>query len=188
VSSNISAAGSPDQAGATRATLVAEVVQELTSWDPREWTRALRHWHRGAISLVHLDVLMALEEAGPLSMGHLAEYLDVSVASATGIVSRMVNRGLVVRRHDESDRRVVVVDRSPAGEQIFRDIGTRRRAGLTRLLEGLTDDELSALLTGHRALRAARSIYVAQQIASGAQPATTADHPQESRTDNGHAR
>ena len=96
-------------------------------------------------------------------MGRLAELLDVSVASATGIVSRMEKRGLVVRRHDEDDRRVVVVERSDAAEQIFR--GHRRTpagCGLTRLLDALTDDELSALLTGHRALKAARAAYMAR--------------------------
>ncbi len=108
---------------------------------------------------------MVLEDAGPISMGHLAELLDVSVASATGIVGRMENRGLVVRRHGESDRRVVVVDRSPAGEQIFRDIDARRREGLNKLLETLTDEELAALLTGHRALQAARIAYIAQRKA-----------------------
>ena len=155
------AAASPARAG-----LIADVVGELTSWNPREWTRALRHWHRGAISLVHLDVLMVLEDGGPLSMGRLAERLDVSVASATGIVGRMESRGLVVRRHDEADRRVVVVDRAPAGEQIFRDIDAYRREGLTRLLGSLTDDELSALLTGHRALHAARAAYMAEKKAA----------------------
>ena len=172
MTSNIGArdAGAADRRPRDR--LVAEVVGELTSWNPREWTRALRHWHRGAISLVHLDVLLLLEDAGPMSMGSLAELLDVSVASATGIISRMENRGLVVRRHDETDRRVVVVDRSPVGEQIFRDIDARRREGLTRLLDSLTDDELSALLTGHRALHAARAAYVAEAVkaAEGAQP------------------
>jgi DNA-binding MarR family transcriptional regulator len=151
-----------------RATLVADVVHELTSWNPREWTRALRHWHRGSISLVHLDVLMVLEDAGPVSMGHLAELLDVSVASATGIVGRMENRGLVVRRHDEADRRVVVVDRSSTGEQIFRDIDARRREGLNKLLESLTDNELAGLLAGHRALHAARIAYIAQRMADDA--------------------
>ena len=146
----------PVAADPARTSLLADVVGELTSWNPREWTRALRHWHRGSISLVHLDVLMVLEEHGPVSMGRLAELLDVSVASATGIVGRMEKRGLVERRHDDDDRRVVVVQRSPAGEQVFRDIDARRRAGLTQLLATLTDDELRALLTGHRALHRPR--------------------------------
>jgi DNA-binding MarR family transcriptional regulator len=163
VTSNISETERDAADSAARTSLLADVIREITSWNPRDWTRALRHWHRGAISLVHLDVLMVLEEAGPTSMGHLAELLDVSVASATGIVSRMEKRGLIVRRHDEDDRRVVVVERSEAAEQIFRDIDARRRDGLTRLLDALTDDELSALLTGHRALKAARAAYVAER-------------------------
>jgi DNA-binding MarR family transcriptional regulator len=163
VTSNISPIDTTVPVTETRATLTADVVGELTSWNPREWTRALRHWHRGSISLVHLDVLMVLEEAGQLSMGRLAELLDVSVASATGIVGRMEKRGLVERHHDDEDRRIVLVQRSPAGEQVFGDIDEHRRTGLTRLLATMSDDELRALRTGHRALHAARQAYVASE-------------------------
>ena len=89
-------------------------------------------------------------------MSHLAEALDVSVASATGIVERMEKRGLVERRHAKADRRVVLVHPTEAGVAIFRVIDERRRQGLASLLERLSDDELVALLKGHRALRAAR--------------------------------
>ena len=68
---------------------------------------------------------MVLEDTGPIPMGRLAELLDVSVASATGIVGRMERRGLVTRRHGESDRRVVVVEPAAAGRQIFVDIDER---------------------------------------------------------------
>jgi hypothetical protein len=57
----------------------------------------------------------------------------------------------------------VVVERSDAAEQIFRDIDASRRDALTRLLHALTDEELSALLTGHRALKAARAAYLAER-------------------------
>ena len=73
MTSNISTTDTTVPPKETRATLTADVVGQLTSWNPREWTRALRHWHRGSISLVHLDVLMVLEEYGPTSMGRLAE-------------------------------------------------------------------------------------------------------------------
>ena len=50
-----------------------------------------------------------LDTEGPTSMGRLAEALDISVASMTGIVDRMEERGLVERRHEGKDRRVVLV-------------------------------------------------------------------------------
>ena len=104
------------------------IVDELTTWNPRERMGVFRKWLEGSLSLVHLNVLTVLEAAGPLSMSKLAEALDVSVASATGIVDRMEKRGLVERRHDDADRRVVLVHPTePAGG--LRRHGEMRRRG-----------------------------------------------------------
>lgn len=140
-----------------RAALLRAVEEELGSWNPREFMSAFRRWHQNAISLIHLNVLTLLETDGPLSMSRLAEALDVSVASATGIVDRMETRGLVERRRDTHDRRVVVVHPADAGLAVFARIDERRRQGLGGLLERLSDEELHGLLVGHRALRAARA-------------------------------
>jgi DNA-binding MarR family transcriptional regulator len=137
--------------------LAGELAAELAAWNPRERMGAFKAWHRGALSLVHLNVVSVLEAEGPLSMGHLAEALDVSIASVTGIVSRMEQRGLVERRHGEGDRRVVLVHATAAGACIFQDIDDRRREGLARLLERLTVEQLDGFLAGLRVLRAAHA-------------------------------
>jgi DNA-binding MarR family transcriptional regulator len=111
-------------------------------------------------------VLTLLEFEGPLSMSRLAEALDVSVASTTGIVDRMEQRGLVERRHDLADRRVVVVHAAAGGAKVFQDIDEHRRIGLTKLLTKLSDAELSGLLAGHRALRNAGAAAVAERDAT----------------------
>jgi DNA-binding MarR family transcriptional regulator len=139
-----------------RDTLVAELVDEMTSWSPRERMNVFRSWLKGSLSLIHLHVLTVLEADGALPMSRLAETLDVSVASTTGIVGRMEERGLVERTHGETDRRVVMVRPTEAGIAVFRDMTEQRRKSLTHLFARLTDDELTALLTGLRAMRAAR--------------------------------
>jgi DNA-binding MarR family transcriptional regulator len=136
--------------------LVADVLEELASWNPREFVAAFQRWHHGAISLVHLNVLTLLEAHGPLPMSRLAEALDISVASMTGVIDRMEAKALVQRRRDAEDRRVVLVEPGERGRELFAEIDATRRERLTALLERLSDDELQALLTGHRALRAAR--------------------------------
>ena len=93
-------------------------------------------------------------------MSHLADALEVSVASMTGIVDRMEKRGLVERRHDGTDRRVVLVHTTGAGRDVFLAIDRRRREGLAKILERITEEDLAALLQGHRALRAARGAVV----------------------------
>jgi DNA-binding MarR family transcriptional regulator len=141
----------------TERPLVGQVVDELTMWNPREFIAAFQKWHQGAVSLVHLNVLALLEASGPMPMGRLAEQLDISVASITGVIDRMEARGLVERRRDSEDRRVILVHPGKGGRKLFEDIGKRRRLGLAALLSKLSDEQLQGLLEGHRALRAART-------------------------------
>ena len=141
--------------------LVQEVVDELSSWNPREFVAAFQRWHQGQVSLVHLNVLMVLSTTGPMSMSRLAEALDISVASVTGVVDRMEARGLVERRRDTDDRRVIMVTAAEGGNRIFAEIDERRRQSLGVLLSALSRDELVGLLKGHRALRAARQKMMA---------------------------
>ena len=136
--------------------LVGAVLEELSSWNPREFITSFQRWHQGSISLIHLNVLTMLEANGPLSMSKLADALDISVASATGVVDRMEARGLVKRRRHPDDRRVVLVHPAAGARKVFGDIDGRRRKGLSMLLGHLSDEELTGLLIGHRALRAAR--------------------------------
>jgi MarR family 2-MHQ and catechol resistance regulon transcriptional repressor len=145
------------RAAGARRRIVDDLLEELTSWSPRERAGAFRHWLRGSLSLVHLHVLTVLEADGPLSMSKLAEALDVSVASTTGIVDRMEQRGLVERRHQPDDRRVILVHPTDAGDSVFRDLAMERRKHLAGLLDRMTDAELESFLTGLRALRRVRT-------------------------------
>jgi DNA-binding MarR family transcriptional regulator len=150
-----------------RDTLIGELVDEMTSWSPRERMMAFRSWLKGSLSLIHLHVLTVLEADGAIAMSRLAENLDVSVASATGIVGRMEERGLVARSHGEADRRVVLVRLTDSGIAVFRDMTEQRRQHLSAVLGRLTTDELAALLTGLRAMRAARLAIHAEKLESG---------------------
>lgn len=153
---------------AGRRALVDDVLGELTSIRLRDWMGALKHWQQGALSMVHLQVTMLLQSHGPLAMSHLADLLDVSVASATGIVDRMEKRGIVERRHSESDRRIVEVHLTAAGLGIFSVIDSERRARLQRLVELIKDEDLAALLVGLRAFRAAREQLLRERSAENA--------------------
>lgn len=136
--------------------LIATLLDELAAHTPAGMVRHLRRWPAGPLSLVHLNVLTLLDEEGPLPMRALADSLDVSRASTTGIVDRMEQRGLVERNRDEDDRRIVRVALTEAGRQLITGMATERRGRLSSLLDELTNDELDALLRGSRALRRAR--------------------------------
>ena len=118
-------------------------------------------------------MLTVLEMGGPLPMSRLADTLDVSVASATGIVTRMEERSLVERQHDREDRRVVLVIPTETGLAVFRDMMEQRREHLAEVLGRLSDDELEGFLRGLRAVRAARTAMHGEAPVEGT---ATADH------------
>ncbi len=144
-----------DPSADQRATLAHDLIEELTGWSPPDRLRAFTGWHRGSLSLVQLIVLTVLEADGPVPMRRLADALDVSDASATGIVDRIEKRGFVERRHGTEDRREVLVDLTEIGAAVFHDLQQQRRARLAVMVEHLSDEELAGLLTGLRAMRAA---------------------------------
>jgi DNA-binding MarR family transcriptional regulator len=147
-----------------RTAVTNELLDELTMWNPRDRMGAFKKWLQGSFSLVHLHVLTVLEADGPLSMSRLAESLDVSVASATGIVDRMEARGLILRNHDLGDRRVVLVEKTATGEEVFRTMAEHRRVHLATVLAKLTDDELQGFLVGVQAMRRAREEIAAERL------------------------
>jgi DNA-binding MarR family transcriptional regulator len=141
----------------TRQDLVEDLLDEMTPWNPQERMSAFRSFLSGSLSLIHIHVLTILEVQGPLSMSRLAEEIDVSVASATGIVNRMEERRLVARRHADTDRRIVTVHPTRLGSEVFARLRRHRRNKLKKLLGQLSDTELGAFLVGLRAIRRARA-------------------------------
>jgi len=140
-----------------RSTLVSALTAEIMLFRPRDWLGAFRRWHEGSLSLVHLSVLALLDARGPQSMSQLADALDLSVASMTGIVDRMESHGFVERRRDDADRRVVHVQACGRGLSVFEDMDARRQEHLETLLGQLTDEDLAGFLRGMRAMHSVRA-------------------------------
>jgi DNA-binding MarR family transcriptional regulator len=63
-------------------------------------------------------------------------------------VDKLVEHGMVERRHDPEDRRVVLVDYVPGMHEVARRIMESRRSRLLKAMESLTDQEARAFLKG----------------------------------------
>jgi DNA-binding MarR family transcriptional regulator len=99
----------------------------------------------------HVQVLISLGK-GPHSVGALAETVGVSRPAASQLVDRLAEHGMVERRHDPADRRVVLVDYAPGMQEMARRMLEGRRKRLKEAVKGLTDEEARALLKGLRLL------------------------------------
>lgn len=66
--------------------------------------------------------LWQIRDSGPMTMGDLAEALAVTHGVATRMVDRLVEKGMLERSRDDSDRRVVLVSLSELGVSITTEV------------------------------------------------------------------
>ena len=90
-----------------------------------------------------------------MSLNALRQALGVSAPTTSGLVERLVEKGLVVRGEDESDRRVRPLRVTPAGAALLADLELRMQRMIELLVPELSTAELRALLTGYEVLLAA---------------------------------
>ncbi len=100
------------------------------------------NWMAVDYTMPQLKVLLCLLINGPYRMGNLASALGVSTATTTGIVNRLVSRGVVARSHGSQDRRVVTCFLSPAGEGVISALWTARFNVYRELFSSLSPEEL----------------------------------------------
>ncbi len=97
------------------------------------------------LTIQQLKTLHVLAQQGSLSSHELAEVLKVGAGTASGIVDRLVARGLVRRTEDPRDRRVRRITLTPEGERVVDELRSTRREHWRRLLARLDLDTLRQL-------------------------------------------
>jgi DNA-binding MarR family transcriptional regulator len=112
--------------------------------------------HERSISMAHLFLMSMIDKHGALPMTRVSEFLGSGLPTATGLVSRMEERGLVRRDHDTRDRRVVLVSLTNAGAAEVRHLHEARQQRMTAAIAQLSDAEQARLLSSIRSLRSAR--------------------------------
>ena len=110
---------------------------------------------RLGISMTHFHVLTLLRHHDAMPMGRVAEILDASMSSATGIIDRMEERGFVERVRVPDDRRVVLVRPTQAGLDLVDEAEFVKSAIITSALERMTVEQLERLSIATAELRIA---------------------------------
>jgi DNA-binding MarR family transcriptional regulator len=112
---------------------------------------------RLGISMTHFHVLTLLRHHDAMPMGRLAEILDASMSSTTGIVDRMEEKGLVERVRVPDDRRVVLVRPTQAGLDLVDEAELVKSEVMFSAVSRLAPDQLERLTAASNDLGAAIS-------------------------------
>jgi DNA-binding MarR family transcriptional regulator len=126
-------------------------------------------WLLTDLTMPQLKVMLILWREGPARMSELASGLAVTLATATGVVDRLVEKGYVVREGLPGDRRVVICRLSQEGQEFMKALWMSGRVQTARVLEVMTPEQLKIVAQGVEVfIEAARKV----QGASGAKKAT----------------
>jgi DNA-binding MarR family transcriptional regulator len=136
-------------------TIADEVMEQLMPVMAGERAAFAHRCHDRQISMAHLFLMSMIEKNGPLPMTRVAEVIGSGLPTATGIISRMEERGLVRREHDTHDRRVVLANLTDAGLAELEELHALRRQRMASAINKLTDAERAKLLSSLQSLRAA---------------------------------
>jgi DNA-binding MarR family transcriptional regulator len=98
-----------------------------------------------SVTLTHLAALSTLQRHGAMSPGELATHERVQPPSMTRVVVALEGMGLVTRSPHPTDGRQVVIDLTPAAEELLSAEARTREAWLSGMLQQLTAEERAVL-------------------------------------------
>ena len=98
-------------------------------------------------SFSQVMVLAALMQHKEITMSGLAEFIGLSRANATGLVDRLVKRGMVERRRVEEDRRIVLIALTQSGKKAARNLAAEQRKGLVRMMKRIPEKDLNLFIS-----------------------------------------
>ena len=100
------------------------------------------------LTMRQLHVLSAVSRMEGLTVHQLAEALSIATPTASGLVDRLAETGLLERVGDEADRRVRHVHLTPSGEETIGQMDTAFDRLLDEML-GLLDGEELTIFRNH---------------------------------------
>jgi DNA-binding MarR family transcriptional regulator len=140
---------------ATPTDRAGEIIQALAPLLAHHRHRWAARCQAHGLSIVGFQVLALLEMHGGMPMTRLADDLGVALPNATGIVGRLVERGIVARSDDALDRRRVLVTLTDAGHRLIGEMEEGRRERMSRMFNLMTDEQQRRLLQSVKDLHAA---------------------------------
>ena len=109
-------------------------------------SRPLEEWPDLELTMPQIKTLTLLRHQGPQRMGSIATYLGSTLSSSTSITDHLVDKGLVERVPDPDDRRVVICQLTPRGQEVTEQFWRIGRMRVAELAERLDIEELEIVV------------------------------------------
>ncbi|NLI14064.1 MAG: MarR family transcriptional regulator [Peptococcaceae bacterium] len=107
--------------------------------------RSLEQMTRNCMSHAQFRAVSMLCRKGSMSMSEMAKEMKISKQQLTPIVYKLISHGLLVRKTDENDRRVVRIEVTEKGRSMYEKLLPAIKMSLVEKFKKLPAEELAEL-------------------------------------------
>ena len=105
------------------------------------------------ISVPQFRAMRFIQRNPDSSLSSLADYLGLTLPSASKLVDGLVKQKFVIRKTSAEDRRKITLELTSAGETLVDSARANVRANLARKLKNLSDEDLQTVSQAMEILR-----------------------------------
>jgi MarR family transcriptional regulator, 2-MHQ and catechol-resistance regulon repressor len=105
--------------------------------------RVMSHNALNELTLSQFGVLETLLHLGTMCQGELSQKLLKSTGNMTFVLDNLEKNGMIRRIRSKEDRRMVMIEMTPAGEKLIREVLPKQVEAITHEMSVLSPDELT---------------------------------------------
>ena len=130
----------------------AELTKEIINLQRQLGRMQRRHeqdaWLELNLSIGQVKSLFFIAAQGTTNFSKLAEALGVTPPNVTGMVNRLVEKGLISRQENPDNRRMLMLRVTEKGEALITTLRERAVSQISGILENLSIEELDTVARG----------------------------------------
>jgi DNA-binding MarR family transcriptional regulator len=129
----------------SKASVLSDVFAQLIRFSLSE--RVVEALTSAQVTYAQYEALRYVQGHPYTSVGDLAHGLRISYPSTTNMISRLARKGMVKKKGMQSDKRIVRLILTPAGEKLVEQVREERGKRIGDIMAAMTDDERSHFLS-----------------------------------------
>lgn len=128
---------------------IIQLIRKLVRARELYTKELIRTYH---LSASQLHCILVLHEMGPLPPSQIAKHIMVNSSTVTGVIDRLQNKGFLQRVRNSTDRRVITISLTEAGEQLAMHAPLPIQAQMVEGLKGLPNHERDQIIQSLKTL------------------------------------
>lgn len=129
-------------------TVFRAVLRDLVHCYQAFEARAGAHIHRQGLTIPQFDILVTLGNGGRMTPKELVEHTLITKGTLTGVIDRLLIKGVISRTPSPVDGRSYVIQLTPKGRRLFERIFPDHLAHMSQAFDHLQLTDMQKIQTG----------------------------------------